>query len=317
MPALDQPWAISALHSFGEYGALDAFATRKTLGGICAAVPEGLMVEIGAGIGYLGSFLPDAEGLQARYIQTDIGPKNCHIAAEANPNVRTVCAAAQELPLQNEAATLVIGRSILDVTRTDEVAHEIARVLVPGGQFVHMRHTQPNLEWLVHSYPKPPSTRFVPYFGEKGNLACYKIVEEKVLRRHLRRNSLPETFYDPNLHVAIDHDPELKRLMQLHVKDLPTVGDTPPLEAMMDEIVGRVLAQAGLETTFAIATSEHVVPLKEARRAGLGAGLNYWRNNAGLLDARYEPTVPKGMAHIEGSIALTIASKSENADSRS
>lgn len=305
----DKPWATESLRAFGQYGGLESFATRACLKGFCDTVLDGPILEIGAGIGYLGSLLPKDEELLARYVQTDIGPNNCQLAADLNPGIQTVCTAAQQLPFATETISGVVGRSVLDVTSTETVVRDVARVLKPGGQFVHMRHTQPSLGWIAHHYPMPSSARMMPHFDEYGRFEQYKVVDRRVLNRYMRSHDLPSLFCDPHIHATIDGDIILRNAMELHMQNIPAIEVTPRFGDIMDSVLKKMLNAAGLDATFAIATHTETMTLKEARRMGLPAGKNFWNNHAGYLEADYNPRLPKGTAEVTASIALTIASK--------
>ncbi|MEP6652669.1 MAG: class I SAM-dependent methyltransferase [Myxococcales bacterium] len=96
------------------------------------------LVEIGAGIGQLGSWL--AAPLRDATIYTDPARAALRVLRSANPDARVVTASALALPFANGACAAVLALCVFDaIAEADQpaVARELARILPPGGRFIH------------------------------------------------------------------------------------------------------------------------------------------------------------------------------------
>jgi SAM-dependent methyltransferase len=99
------------------------------------------VVEIGAGTGQLRAWLPAA--VRARTIHTDPSGRALSLLRKADPEAQTRVAPAQRLPFDHGACGGVIGLCVFDAVvqalagQTTPALQEIARVLGPGGRFVH------------------------------------------------------------------------------------------------------------------------------------------------------------------------------------
>ncbi len=112
---------------------------RRLLADVLARfVPEGddPLVEIGAGDGQFRDWLP--EGLLARMTHTEPLAIAAREARKRHPQARFVRAPAEHLPFGAGELGCVIGSCVLDVVGDGHaVAREMARVLRPGGTFIH------------------------------------------------------------------------------------------------------------------------------------------------------------------------------------
>ncbi len=101
-------------------------------------VPDGddPVVEIGAGDGQFRDWLP--ERLLSRVTHTEPLAIAAREARKRHPQARFVRAPAEHLPFGNGELGAVLGSCVLDVVDDGvAVARELARVLRPGGTFVH------------------------------------------------------------------------------------------------------------------------------------------------------------------------------------
>jgi SAM-dependent methyltransferase len=102
-------------------------APRQTLG-----------VEIGAGTGQLRDWLPAP--VRSATVHTDPSPEVLRVLSAGAPDARVAVAAAEQLPFASGALGSVLALCVFDaIAAVDQsvAVAEIARVLCPGGRFVH------------------------------------------------------------------------------------------------------------------------------------------------------------------------------------
>ena len=103
-----------------------------------APVPGKPIVEIGAGGGQLRDWLPP--NLRARILHTDPSPATLRMLVERSPEAHTAVARAEHLPIDAGTCGAVLGLCVFDAITGSaqmEAIKEIARVLCPGGRFMH------------------------------------------------------------------------------------------------------------------------------------------------------------------------------------
>jgi SAM-dependent methyltransferase len=120
--------------------------------------PGGPIVEIGAGAGQLGEWLPPV--LSARTVHTDPSERALRKLIQRAPNAKTNVASAERLPFDDGSVALVLGLCVFDAVGDEAAAvREIARVLCRGGRFVHFLDMATLLEGPFLQLAK---TGFVP-----------------------------------------------------------------------------------------------------------------------------------------------------------
>ncbi len=99
-------------------------------------LPHLPVVELGAGAGQLRAWLPAA--LAARIVHTDVAPEALRALRARAPDADMRVAAAEKLPFEAAACAAVVGLCVFDALADERKAvAEAARVLAPGGRFVH------------------------------------------------------------------------------------------------------------------------------------------------------------------------------------
>jgi SAM-dependent methyltransferase len=131
--------------------------------------PNGRAVlEIGAGTGQLRGWLPPA--LRARMIHSEPSADATHALRARAADAGAVRAVAEALPIAAGRCGAVLGLCVLDaVADTAAVAAEAARVLAPGGRFIHLLDMATLLE---RPFAKLAGSRLVPIpnvFGDPGD----------------------------------------------------------------------------------------------------------------------------------------------------
>jgi SAM-dependent methyltransferase len=107
--------------------------------------PEGRVIEIGAGLGQLRSWLDEAVG--ERVVHADPDVEALAVLSRRFPSAKVSRARAESLPFEDESCAAVVGLCVLDVLADlDAALREIHRVLVPGGVLVHFLDMAPKFE---------------------------------------------------------------------------------------------------------------------------------------------------------------------------
>jgi hypothetical protein len=120
---------------------------------------EGSVVEIGMGDGQLRERLP--EGLLSRVVHSEPQAAASRDFRKKNPNLTVLQAPAERLPLEAGSAAGVLGLCVMDVVPDGAaVARELARVLRPGGRFIHWLDMSTVLAPIVSSLS---GTNLVPF----------------------------------------------------------------------------------------------------------------------------------------------------------
>lgn len=164
----------------GLLGALDLLWTRRApYGGLLAEVvaealdrfpppPELGQIEIGSGGGQLRAWLPPS--WRDTVIHTDPSGAALRTLRGRDPGARLGIASAERLPFATGALGAVLGLCVFDALRDVSVAvEEVARVLAPGGRFVHLMDMATLLE---APFEKLAAAGLVPIpnlFGDPGD----------------------------------------------------------------------------------------------------------------------------------------------------
>ena len=126
------------------------------------------VLEIGAGAGQLRAWLPPA--LRKRAVHSEPSPTAARALRTRAPDAAVVRAPAEALPIRKAACGAVLGLCVFDAVRDAQAAAaEIARVLAPGGRFVHLLDMATLLE---QPFGKLAASGLVPIpnvFGDPGD----------------------------------------------------------------------------------------------------------------------------------------------------
>jgi len=139
-------------------------------GDVVARFPpgDGPVLEIGAGTGQLRGLLP-AE-LRARLVHSEPSPAAARALRDGDGGAAVLRATAEALPVAAGACGAVVGLCVMDaVADAGATAAEIARVLAPGGRFVHLLDMATLLE---QPFARLAGSALVPIpnvFGDPGD----------------------------------------------------------------------------------------------------------------------------------------------------
>lgn len=293
---MDTPWPTEALANHNQTLPFVEPIFSGYIGATLLSAPQNApIVEIGAGIGYLGSIIPPQ--FRPRYIQTEIGEDNCKVAAERNPDLTTMVAPAQELRLPDNSVSAIIGRNVLDMVDTPAVIAEAQRVLMPGGLMLHLRDHRPSLVW-INEHCGLNNKQYVPHFDPADRFLRYHVVSQKALSAFLAETPLvtQRELTDPHYqelagagYLGTVQSERLKLFSKLAGKYAER--QTPPFTTMMDKKLGLWFKQAGFDVAFETFPGVYEMPLATAKARGWPEGANSFEYDNGQF-FHYESDLP-------------------------
>lgn len=313
--ATDTPWSVEALEAHNNATPFAAPALAACLADVLQTAPgDAPIVEVGAGLGFLGELIPDR--YRARYTQTEIGEENCRIAAERNPDLATVQAAAQDLG-KLAGAGIIIARNLFDVVDTEAVIAEIGRVLLPGGRAVHIRDRRPSLPWIQDTLGLGRRKRLIPDFDARTNsFQRYQVFAESVLREALGGQRVSaEALSDPHFQEHMNNgrqgspNVEYLRLVSRLVSDRAE-RVTPPFTEIMDKTLAKLFRAQPFNTTSKSVIYKYSLPAGATQRSGVRPEHNTrTAYSDGYYAETFSPEVPEGTVLIEQQFDVFTALK--------
>jgi SAM-dependent methyltransferase len=144
----------------------EALSRRLIAGSLERHVPaEGPIVEIGIGDGQLWQHVP--ESLRARWVLTEPQAASSRGFRKAHPELTVIQASAEQLPFEAGSVGAVVGLCVMDVVPDGAVAaRELARVLRPGGRFIHWLDMSTFLAPIVATLASTGLVPFPNVFGD-------------------------------------------------------------------------------------------------------------------------------------------------------
>ncbi len=119
---------------------------RGAISRFVANAPDGSpIVEIGSGAGQLYRWLP--ESVRSRVTLTDVSSELVNALTKSLPEAKALRADASALPFATASIAEVLGLCVFDILpQPEQAVSELARVLVPGGSFIHFLDLGTSLE---------------------------------------------------------------------------------------------------------------------------------------------------------------------------
>ncbi|HXF28508.1 MAG TPA: bifunctional 2-polyprenyl-6-hydroxyphenol methylase/3-demethylubiquinol 3-O-methyltransferase UbiG [Chlamydiales bacterium] len=188
---LQDGWYTASNHPVGLLRAENAVRNPWIANEIKKRVGKGaLVLDIGCGAGLLTNYLAlngcDVSGI-------DISANSLEIARQydATKKVRYVVANAYELPFHDESFDVVCAMDVLEhVEKPEQLIHEAARVLKPGGLFFFHTFNRNFLSYLV-------AIKGIEWFVKNApkNMHVYDLfIKPKELRAMMQKELLEVTF---------------------------------------------------------------------------------------------------------------------------
>jgi SAM-dependent methyltransferase len=128
------------------------------------------VLEIGAGTGQLRAFL--AQAMSERMVHSDPSELALRVLKSRTPEAQVVSASAEQLPFAEAACGAVIGLCVFDALANHaQVVSECARVIAPGGRFIHFMDMATLLE---APFAKLLASKLVPIPNVFGDPADFE-----------------------------------------------------------------------------------------------------------------------------------------------
>lgn len=312
---IDKPWSAEGLEYHNSNTQFVAPLLQACVTDALEFMPSsGVVVEIGAGDGYLAAHVADEH--RQRYVQTELGLANSRSARARNPDVKTACARAQELPFQSESIGGVIARNVFDMVDTKSVIHELGRIVRPGGTIVHLRDHRPSLTWIGKNFGVGRTMRLIPHFNEVGEFMRYQVVKQKTLAK-----------------LAPGHEQLMQAICNPVFQDYLTGGDqadrgviaaklfcekaaqhrvrlSPLFTEIMDKKLHNWLQDTGFETRISAFRAEADYPESYARSMGWPQDSNHVEKHSnGYTSTLSSPGIPKGTVRYGYAVDMLVATK--------
>lgn len=261
----DAEWSVQLLEANGRW----RLFTREVLAEVVSrvvdrAIPAGAAVlDLGAGQGQLASLLQPG-----RWELTELDPsfELCRTNAQTGSG-RILCATGEALPLRDSSQDAVVSLTVLDILdNAPAVMAEVARVLKPGGRFIHFHDLLPNLSAILSR----DNVLVLPYARDQ-RVKGYQVVWRSQLQKHRRAFSrhgwslIEACLRDPDTAEHLRSEARIIEVLTAElsgIKGLRRQVITDPMQEF-EKLATRIAKQAGLRVEFAGGeTAETVVPLE-------------------------------------------------------
>lgn len=152
---MEQEWQNPEIFEMYEGGrSIVRDATQKVIKEIFEKniSPDGVIVELGSGIGELSKIAP--EKYKNKFIEIEGTERFSRIRKEKDEKALAVTADINALPVLSESADTVVSYSAFDTLPVLNTAiSEVKRVLKKGGKFINLLDLQPNVLILMNELP--------------------------------------------------------------------------------------------------------------------------------------------------------------------
>lgn len=257
---------IPQLEGFERRRMFVARATRRLMRGIYKMHFQGdeKILEIGSGIGFLYRHFPEHKGV---FIQTDYVASFLKEARKRSPEGTYAAGSVYKLPFKDESFDVVLGLNAYDnFPALEEAIKETARVLKPGGLFLHMMDLLPNSEVLEAKFPGNLGVDENPhaYFSDRLVTAVSSSFNPRTIKQNAARDFVIDhrtneqrrtrAFFFANFagilleeHSAVDHDfedlgiPKLPWFFRYYELIIPLLERVVP--------VARIFESPGIEVS--------------------------------------------------------------------
>lgn len=180
--------------------------------------PEGLVLEIGCGAGQSRAWLTEAQ--RARLVHSDMSAAFTAKLTRRWPDARGLTAAAEALPLRAGSLAAVVGLCAFDaVTAPARARDEVARVLGPGGVFVHWLDMTTHLEPVFETLGTESLVAFPNFVADYAHAKGTLDGVPSPLRGHI------ESFLDPLDDLVVLPSQSLRELVELLRRAHDPLGD--------------------------------------------------------------------------------------------
>ncbi len=141
---------------------------RGAISRFVANAPHALpIVELGSGAGQLYRWLP--EGVRSRVTLTDVSSELVDALGKSLPEAKVLRADAGALPFSTASIAEVLGLCVFDILpQPEQAVSELARVLVPGGSFIHLLDLGTNLEPVFERLVAAGKVPLPNFFNEQA-----------------------------------------------------------------------------------------------------------------------------------------------------
>lgn len=321
-PSLGQEWADPEIFSIYESGRLLVRdAAKEVVKDVFEKyVPsDGIVVELGSGVGELSTLLPQEYG--DNLIGVEKTERFTRVQKKNDSESKTVVADIYALPIKDESVDAVVSFSVFDtLSNLEKAIAEAKRVLKSGGRFVHLLDLQPNMHVLMRELPPdmipfPNLVRDVVNGFQLVKKEDYEKVKGQIDPRKVQLLDL--YVKDPMFMLAYLEQNGKQDISVDIARTIMSLGGikkttTPTLKESFGEKMIKVLQKNGFEVVMAgDKSAEIIVPKNEVHLKF--PGYNYFENNVGSIYKRHhqdlDQALPSGQVMEKSTLHTIVAIK--------